>query len=197
MSKITDQAQNLMRIKTEENGAPFWDLTVTAVTKGRELAELYNVDSEVVELALWLAHICFSNVVGDEIQKNHTKLSADLAKQYLAVWGYPEDKAQIVYESILGHHSQGVGATKVAEVMKNAECYKFISWPKLKLYYEDLLTRGYEAKEAEKLVRLKFEQKEAILTFTECIADANNAYPLIDGELKALAKVRTNLKATC
>jgi len=176
-----------MRHQTRINGAPVWNLTKTAVIKGRELAELYNVDPEIVELSLWLAHICFSDKVGDEIQKNHTKLSAELAKKYLREWGYPEEKTDFVCESILNHHQDRPSNSKVAEVMKNAECYKFISWPKLRLYYEDLLRRGYSLAEADSLARLKFDQKKSILTFPECIADAKAGYSIIDEELRALA----------
>jgi hypothetical protein len=175
-----------MRRSTIKNGAPVWELTITAVQKGRELAIARGADPEVVVLALYLAHIRFSNVVGDEIQVNHPDLSAESARKYLERWKVSVEKRELVLESIRAHHRPGKPDSLEAEVMKNAECYKFITWDKLKLYYNDLLKRGYTKEKAVELVRLKFEQKKAILTFSECTNDAEKGYLEIDRELQKL-----------
>ncbi len=171
---------------TDKNGAPVWELTETAVAKGRELAEKYGVDEVTVVVALYLAHICFDKVVGGKVQKNHPDLSANMAEGYLSDWGCPAEQKQNILAAIRDHHKPGKPATLVAEVMKNAECYKFITWDKLKLYYDDLLSRGYSREQSIKLVQRKFDQKKAVLTFPECIRDAEDDYTEIE---EALAKL--------
>ncbi len=175
-----------MRQMTVENGAPVWELTETATAKGEELSEKYGVDTETVLAALYLAHICFDKQVGGEIQKNHPDLSAIMAEKYLDSWGCPEEQQMTILEAIRDHHKSGKPNSLVAEVMKNAECYKFITWDKLSVYYDDLLSRGYSKEEAKKYVLHKFDQKKAILTFPECIRDAEVGYIGIQEALQKL-----------
>lgn len=175
-----------MRRQTVRNGAPVWQLTKTAVAKGRQLARKYDVDSEAVVLALYLAHIKFDKEVGGPIQKDHMSLSAESASKYLEGREYPKDKIDIVLEAIRDHHKPGKPKSLLAEVMKNAECYKFITWSGTKIYYDDLIRRGYSRSRSDELVRLKFQQKKDILTFSECIAEAERNYLEIDRNLKLL-----------
>ncbi len=186
MTDLIENARVLMYQKTLENGAPVWELTETAVAKGRELSKKYGVDAETVVVALYLAHICFDKEVGGEVQKNHPELSASMAENYLEQWGCPRDKSTEILQSIRDHHKSGKAETLAAEVMKNAECYKFITWDKLRLYYEDLLSRGYSKEQFIAYVQRKFEQKKAVLTFPECVKDAEAGYL---GIQKALASL--------
>ena len=118
-----------MRERTLKNGAPAWELTEIAVAKGKELAKKYAVDEELVVAALYLAHIIFSKKIGGRVQKRHEELSARLAEKYLRRWKVNPAKREIIMNAIRAHHEKVPTQSKVAEVMKNAECFKFITGP--------------------------------------------------------------------
>lgn len=159
MSTLIRQSKALMHRKTFENGAPTWALTELAVAKGEELAKKYHVDRELVVAALYLAHICFSKKINGKIQGNHEELSARSAEKYLKRWKVGPRKTMIILNAIRAHHEKVKAESKIAEVMKNAECFKFLTVEGAVIYLHDLGRRGLSLSDAVRQVRHKAKQK--------------------------------------
>lgn len=73
MENIVRKARVLMQEQTRKNKAPAWELTEIVIKKGKNLSKKYNADTNLVLIALYLAHISFSTKVGGKIQRNHEK----------------------------------------------------------------------------------------------------------------------------
>ncbi|MEK7608487.1 MAG: HD domain-containing protein [Patescibacteria group bacterium] len=159
MSTLIRRSRALMHRKTIENGAPTWALTELAVAKGEELAKKYNVDRELVVVALYLAHVIFSKKINGRIQGNHEELSARLAEKYLKRWKVDPRKTMIILNAIRAHHEKVKAESKVAEVMKSAECFKFITVQGAVIYLHDLGGRDLSLSDAVRQVRRKAKQK--------------------------------------
>jgi len=172
MSIIAD-ARQLMQQQTEKNQAPAWALTELAIKKGKALAKKHKVDQEIVLLALYLAHLVFSNVPKDQIQKTHEKRSLKPAKRFLDKHHYPQDKQKIILNAIESHHGKVPFQSKEAEVMINAECFKFVMVKGCLIYLHELGQRGFNYKESVKLVFYKMNQKRKLLTLPDCIKEAD------------------------
>ncbi len=170
---LIEQSKELMQERTEKNKAPAWPLTEIAVEKGRELAKRYDVDEELIISALYLAHTVFDPIWKGEIQKNHHHLSANYVKVYLDKWGVDQSDQNIIINAIEAHSGQIETETREAEIVKNAECYKFITKKGAQIYFEELKKRGETEEEAKKKVIIKMEQKRKLLTLPECIEEAN------------------------
>ena len=119
---IVQLSKELMKKQTEENKSPSWLLTELAIKKGKELSKKHNVEERLVLTSLYLAHIIFSPIWNGDIQKNHPKLSADFAKPFLEKWNVNKEDQKIIINSIEAHHNKISTKSKVAEIMKNAEC---------------------------------------------------------------------------
>ncbi len=124
---IVGKARKLMYERTLKNGAPAWALTEIAIRKGKELSRKYNVNENLVLTALYLAHSVFSTKIKGKVQSNHEELSARYAEKFLRKWKVAQAEIDIVTNSIRAHHDRAVGTSKEAEVMKNAECFKFLT----------------------------------------------------------------------
>ncbi len=172
MVDIVELSKELMYKQTQVNKAPAWRLTELAILKGKELARKYNENETLIVTSLYLAHIVFSPVWAGEIQKNHPKLSSELAKKYLKEWKVSPNEQKIILNSIEAHHNHIKTETKIAEIVKNAECFKFVTVEGSLIWLHELGLRQVEYAEAKEKVIKKMEQKRNLLTLEDCIKEA-------------------------
>lgn len=173
MLDIVKLSRELMHNQTEINKAPAWRLTELAILKGKELAKKYNEDERLILTSLYLAHTVFSPIWKGEIQKNHPKLSAEFAKKYLEEWNVSESEQEIILNAIEAHHNHVETKTKIAEIVKNAECFKFVTIEGSLIWLHELGLRQIDYDEAREKVIKKMEQKRALLTLEDCIKEAD------------------------
>lgn len=169
---IVEKAKNLMYEQTMKNGAPAWKTTELGIEKGKELSKKYNVNEKLVLISLYLQHTIFSPIWQDDVQKNHPKLSAEFSKEYLIKWKIPEEEQKIILNAIEAHHNKIPTESMVAEIVKNAECFKFVTVQGALIYLHELGLRGIKFDEAVEKVLLKMEQKRKLLTLEDCIKEA-------------------------
>lgn len=161
-----------MRKQTQKNKAPPWLLTEIIIKKGKELSKKEGIDERLVLTSLYLAHTIFSPIWKGEIQKNHPKLSSDFVKKYLDEWNVNKKEQEIILNSIEAHHGKVPTKSKIAEVVKNAECFKFVTVEGSLIWLHELGFRQVPFKEAVDKVIEKMEQKRKHLTFPDCIKEA-------------------------
>lgn len=179
MSDFIDKARELAKQQCEKNHAPAWGLTELAVKKGRFLAKKYAVNAELVTIALYLAHSIFNEERGGPVQQRHTTASAEFAKHFLLEWGVPDHDRAIILNAIEAHHGQVATASKEAEIMKNAECFKFLSLEGISLFLADMRRRGMTHDEAAEYAMDKMNQKTQLLTLEDCKQEAGRNRELI------------------
>ncbi len=158
----------------EKNKSPAWLLTELAIKKGVQLSEIYSVDKKLVLVSLYLAHTVFDPIWKGEIQKNHEKLSSDFIKPYLDKWEVETIDKDIIINSIEAHHGKIPTKTKISEVVKNAECFKFVTVEGCLIFLHELGLRGTSFEESVDKVIQKMEQKRRLLTLDNCKKEAEN-----------------------
>ena len=169
-----------MQERTKVNGAPAWGLTELTVEKGRMLAKEYGVDESLVATASYLAHIVFSKERDSEIMKNHMFLSAKEAEEKLLGWGADTDIAQKVKRAIELHHTPTNTKDLYFEVVKNADCFKFLSIEGMRVFLEDLKERGMSEDEAQEYAKYKVKQKYGYLTLNKAKEEVDAALAEIE-----------------
>ena len=172
-----DSARNLMYKQTLKNKAPSWLLTCLAQEVGEELAEEFGVDKNIVLLTLYLQHLLFDPITNGEIQKNHPNLSADyiVNNKLLENWNIPEEDREIILEAIRSHHKKEINPRLIVEVIKNAECQKFVTIKGILIWLHELGLRGYDYEKSKELVFYKMNQKKSLLTLKECVDRGNKS----------------------
>jgi hypothetical protein len=173
---VVTKARDLMARQTKRNGAPAWALTEIAVNQGKFLAKRYKVDQNVVSVSLYLAHTIFSTEIKGEVQRNHESLSADFAQRYLKKWKVSEKERGIVVNSILCHHDKCKPTSLEAEVMKNAECFKFLTIKGCMALIHDVGTRGMSFEDAVEFAKYKANQKLGYISLSGVKAIAARSY---------------------
>ncbi len=169
---LVEMSRDLMYQQTQLNKAPAWRLTELAILKGKELAQKYQEDERLILTSLYLAHTVFSPIWAGEIQQNHTNLSAEFSQKYLDEWQVPRKEQKIILNSIQAHHDKVKAETKIAEIVKNAECFKFVTVEGALIYLHEWGRRQVEYEQARQKVLQKMEQKRKLLTLDECVKEA-------------------------
>jgi len=169
---IVKLSKALMQKQTRKNKSPAWLLTEIAVKKGKELVKKHKVDEKLVLASLYLAHTVFSPEWQDNTQKNHPELSSNFAKPYLKKWKVSAFNQGMILNSIEAHHNKVLCRTKTAEVVKNAECFKFVTMEGALIYLHELGLRGIAFHEAVERVIKKMEQKKSLITLKDCKKEA-------------------------
>ena len=172
MTDIVQLSRELMYNQTQINKAPAWRLTELAIAKGKELAKRYNEDEKLILVSLYLAHTVFSPIWEGEVQKNHPKLSSEFVKKYLEEWDVSKNEKEIILNSIEAHHNKVEAKTKIAEIVKNAECFKFVTIEGSLIWLHELGLRQIQYEEAKEKVIKKMQQKKDLLTLEDCIKEA-------------------------
>lgn len=167
-------SRELMCKQREKNNSPNGSLTEIAIRKGKELSKKYNVNEDIVLTSLYLSHSIFSPVWKGEVQKNHPKLSAEFVKPYLDEWDVSDEEKKIILNSIRAHHDKEISKTKTAEVVKNSECFKFVTVEGSLIWFHELGFRGASLEEAAEKVLEKMEQKRSLLTLSDCKIEADD-----------------------
>lgn len=106
---------------TKQNLAPAWELTEIAIEYGKIIAPMYNLDTNKVLVALYLAHCVFSNVRNSETIKSHTILSSNQARIWLTEHNVDQTDIDDICEAIRLHHTTEHSGNIFYEVVKNAE----------------------------------------------------------------------------
>ena len=176
-----EEAKKLMYNQTSINKAPSWLLTCLAVEVGESLADEFNVDSNIVMLTLYLQHLVFDPITKGEVQKHHPDLSADyvINNQLLEKWNIPLEDRKVIIEAIRSQHKKEVNPDLTIEVIKNAECQKFVTVKGALIWLHELGLRGINFDEAKELVLYKMEQKKSLLTLDKCVEDGNQNCKII------------------
>lgn len=184
MQNIVIKAKDLMYKQTITNKAPDWQLTEIIIKKAKKLCNKYQVRKDLVLTSLYLAHIVFDETIKGKTQMNHEKLSAKLAKKYLDKWGVNRTDQNIILNAILAHHNKIKTKSLEAEIVKNAEGFKFLTVEGCLIYLHVLGARGFSYQDAIKQVIYKMNQKFSYLTMPECIKEAKKNKKIIMNILK-------------
>jgi len=176
-----NKARDLMYEQTIKNKAPSWLLTCLAQEVGRNLANEFNVDENIVLLTLYLQHLVFDPVTNGAVQKNHPMLSAQyvIDNQLLEKWNIPKEDRTVIIDAIKLHHVKEKNQNLTIEVIKNAECQKFITLEGALIWLHELALRGFDYEKSKELVFYKMNQKKALLTLEKCIQRGNDSCDVI------------------
>ena len=168
---IVAAARQYMLRKTRQHKAPAWLLTELAIVKARELFKYYpKVDKKAVLTALYLAHLHFG--IEKHEQHRHSFKSAVLARKFLQRHHVSPLFIDKVVNAIEAHHAHVPCASFEAELMKNAEAFKFLSAKGALIMLHEGGLRGWNFKASREYTLFKMEQKFKLVTLPRCKREA-------------------------
>jgi uncharacterized protein len=163
VSEIADLVEDACKKDTNFFGYTAWTEHIINVVKyAKILAGQMNADEEVVELAALLHD--FASVSNKEWYPEHHIHGANLAREILAKYEYPEEKITIIEHAILSHRGSKTikRASVEADILASADAMAhFDNIPSLfRLAYK---VRDMDVTEAKSFILGKLERSYAKL----------------------------------
>ena len=174
LAKIDEKA----RKQTELFGNPSKHNYDTANKNAVLLARSIGADETLCEIGTRLMDIKLGECIKQGKQPEHIARSYDYAKSLLEEFGADEQTKQILLDCVKFHHGAPGGKypTKEAEVVANADCYRFIGYTGL--YGNIMTTRswGLSHNESVNYLLSKLDEKHALLSIDKAKKDLEPVY---------------------
>ncbi len=135
-----------------------------ALQKGKELADYYNANYDIVCIGLCLMDIKLKEALALNKQPEHIKMSVEFACEFLNNYDISDKEKEDIINCIEAHHGKVPFQCIEAEICANTDCYIFIHPIGVFTYMELLIKRGKSLNEQILQLRSKMEEKHGIIS---------------------------------
>jgi hypothetical protein len=173
LKNIIIDAKKLAETETGKDIRPLYDL---ANNIGQILAEKLGANKEIVMLGTLFMDLKRTQAVKENRLKDHTNMSLSATKEFLKKYNIDKVMLGKIYNCIEAHHGDVPFKHLEAEIVANADCYKFLS-PKGFIIFISLLgQRDMKFNELLSYTEEKIEEKWKILSLYECKNELEEHY---------------------
>lgn len=153
IEELVEKAENFNLKEIRKYNPDMEVLNAISSNAALKLAKKYNADKNIVRIAVAMMDSKLPEAAHLGVGKEHIKMSAEAAKELLKEADCLDEKQkENIIKCVEQHHGVEKFFSIEAEVVANADCYKFIH-PKGVLFYASMLGRRFHEfdKELEQL----------------------------------------------
>jgi|SRR3989344_9294147 len=180
MKSIIEKANKLAIKEIEKYGAPsIWNFRITN-RQGQILAEKYKADKNIVLLGTLLIDLKLGQALKENTIKQHIKMSTDTARKFLEKEKVSKETLEKVIHCIEAHHGNIPYQSREAEIVANADCYRFLTLRGSLMFLVDLVKKERESFDnALNYIEEKADEKWKIVSLPEVKKELKPNYKLI------------------
>ncbi len=175
MQDIIKKAEKAALQEIEKTRVPI-DLFDIANKNGERLARLLKADENIVLLGTMLMDVKLGECMKEGKLSEHIVRSSTFAKNLLHNLGIDSTSTDKVINCIEGHHKTTPWICKEAEIVANADCYKFLHPAGIFAYIKFLDKRYLSLNQVLNQVESKMDEKWNILTLDICKQELSEYY---------------------
>lgn len=164
MDGIIEAAEKLALKEIETYNFPSLISFEISNKKGLELAKKLNADIFIVQLGTRLMDLKLGQAVSEKRPKEHVKMSSDSAKEFLSKYDIDENMKIKIINCIEAHHKDVPFICKEAEIVANADCYRFLTPKGFLSSLVGYVKMGKTFEEALNQAESKVDEKAAIVS---------------------------------
>ena len=145
------------------------------IVKAKSLGAFYKANLFVITVGTLLMDIKLQEARKAGIIEKHVEMSIEFAKVFLKNYSITEEEFNQIICCIREHHL--IEHTSLeAEIVSNADCYRFLYPISVFSYLKILLERGLNVHEALQQVKNKVDEKYHLLTLSKAIEELTDSY---------------------
>lgn len=173
--------------ETEKFGLPTRLHLELSIQKGMEIANVLEADKGIVTVGVCLMDIKLGEAFSSKRLPEHVKMSLEAGLHFLDKFQLDKGTIDRITNAITAHHGAIPFSCIEAEIVANADCYRFMH-PKGVIHYIGTLTkRDLSFAEIIDGAEAKLEEKRKILSLEYCKKDLTPYYEMFK-ELFAVAR---------
>jgi hypothetical protein len=188
--ELADKIDAVARQEIAQYGLPTERHYNLSLQKGIELAGKLNADENLVKagVALMDIKLGYAAKVLNE-QPAHVKYCEEFAESLLKEFGVDEPFYSILINCVAAHHKVKTAeynpfGSIEAEIVANADCYRFIHPRGVMSFHATAVKRGLEHDKALNLVESKLDEKYGIMSLPEVKEELEPYYKAFKDILK-------------
>ena len=143
-------------------GGPSLNHYNLSMQKGQELAKKLNANVDIVKKGIALMDIKLGECFKLGIQGEHVEKSAKYTEEILNKLNASKQEMKILLNCVRAHHGKEKFSSIEAEIVANADCYRFIHPSGVLTYISTLTKRGLSQNEIINGTLKKLEEKYEI-----------------------------------
>ncbi|MDR3293394.1 MAG: hypothetical protein LBT20_04740 [Clostridiales bacterium] len=178
--ELADNIEYVAKKEIEEFGLPTKRHYDLSLEYGIELAKRLRVDVDVVRAGVALMDIKLGQSAKEGKQPQHVEICKQFTEELLHSFGVQEPLFTQLVNCVEAHHGKVPFASLEAEIVANADCYRFIHPRGVMSFYATVIKRGNEHDAALKAVKAKLDEKKGILSLKEAKDDLEKYYNWFD-----------------
>jgi len=176
---IVEEARELAKEMTNKYGFPGSWSVETARLKALELADKLNADKQIVEVSSYLMDIGLGKAIKENKIPEHVKISSKITKEFLSKFDLSDEFKKKVINCVEAHHGEIEHICIESEIIKNADCFRFVNPEGFLRIFFDLGKFGKNIEEAFEWAKKKVEEKYNLVTLDICKEEAEENYKVI------------------
>lgn len=162
--ELADKIDAAAREEIATYGLPTLRHYELSLEKGIELAKKLNADVNLVQAGVALMDIKLGQAAKEGHQPEHVKYCVEYAEKLLTELGIDEPYYSNLINCVAAHHGAIPFTSLEAEIVANADCYRFIHPRGVMSFHATVVKRGNEHDAALKAVEAKLDEKYGILS---------------------------------
>lgn len=186
---IVQEAKKLAQEEIKKYGMPGPLHFEISEKKALELSEKLCVDKTITLVGVYLMDI----KLGEAFQKGklpeHVKMSVKATKEFLERFNFDKETKEKIMNCVEAHHAGVPYTCKEAEIVANADCYRFLHPKGVFALFVSLAKEGFGFTEILNWAEMKLDEKYKILSIDICKQELEPYYH----QFKELIKIAREL----
>lgn len=161
---LANKIDAVARKEIEIYGLPTQRHYNLSLEKGVELAKKLNADVNLVKAGIALMDIKLGQAAKEGHQPQHVKYCVEFSEKLLKELAVEEPYYSILINCVAAHHGAIPFTSLEAEIVANADCYRFIHPRGVMSFHATVIKRGNDHDAALKAVETKLDEKYGIIS---------------------------------
>jgi hypothetical protein len=174
--QIVQESIKYAESETERFGLPTKLHLDISLQKGREIANALGADQSIVVVGVCMMDIKLGEAFKLNRQPEHVKMSVNAAREFLSKFNIDQESIRKILNSVEAHHGAVPFDSIEAEIVANADCYRFIHPLGVFHYIGTLTKRNLSIEQVIAGAESKLNEKRQILSLDYCKAELEPFY---------------------
>lgn len=159
-------------------GQPIYEHYQLSKIAGKKLATALNANVDIVEIALSLVDIKLGECIQKGKPAENAKASSSFAKKLLTNMGIGKEELVTIINAIEARNGDVAYLSIEAEIVANADCYRYIYPSGVFAFFADLIRSGVDQNSALRRIKAKMDEKYSILSLPKARDELEEYYKM-------------------
>lgn len=169
--EVVAAAVDLAEVEISKFGLPTQVHFDLSLAKGQEIARALGADSALVKVGTVLMDLKLGEAFSKGKLAEHVKMSVDASADFLTGYEVRGDVRDRILNCVAAHHGTVPFTCLEAEIVANADCYRFMHPTGVFHYIGTLTKRNLSLREVVEGAQAKLLEKRAVLSLPACKAE--------------------------